>query len=231
MWRSADGAEGSFRNEEQKEFAIIGKPEFDSTDLVACIEKLKPTCIIGAVGVKPGCFDRKVVDAMVQVNAPHRPVMFALSNPKTQAEITAQDAYSWSQGAVIYGSGTAFPSFKVDGHVREPGQVNNVYVFPGMSFGAVACKARSIPEGAFMVAAEAVAQTLNESDLQADRVVPHPDRIRDVGLNVATAVVLHLQEAGLAELSLGDSQAEVRAVLSKKMWAPDTESISLRSRM
>merc|ERR1719230_2435915 len=85
VWRSADGKEGSFRNEEQKEFAVIGKPDFDSKNLVECIKKLKPTCIIGAVGVMPGCFDRAVVDAMVQVNAPHRPVIFALSNPKTQA--------------------------------------------------------------------------------------------------------------------------------------------------
>jgi len=168
---------------------------------------------------------------MVQVNAPHRPVIFALSNPKTQAEITAADAYSWSNGAVIYGSGTAFPSVKVDGQIREPGQVNNVYVFPGMSFAAVACKASSIPEGAFMAAAEAVAQTLNEGDLMADRVVPHPDRIRDVGLNVATAVVLHLQDTGLAELKLGDDHAEVHTALSLKMWAPDAEVVSLRSRM
>merc|ERR1712048_843820 len=89
VWKSADGTEGSHRNEEQKEFAVIGKPDFDTKDLVACIENLRPTCLIGAVGRDPGCFDKKVVDALVRVNAPHRPVIFALSNPRTQAEITA----------------------------------------------------------------------------------------------------------------------------------------------
>jgi len=82
-----------------------------------------------------------------------------------------------------------------------------------------------------MVAAEAVAQTLNESDLLTDRVVPHPDRIRDVGLNVATAVALHLEEIGLAELKLGHDAATVRAALSKKMWVPDAATGSPHSRM
>jgi malate dehydrogenase (oxaloacetate-decarboxylating)(NADP+) len=231
VWRSADGKEGSHRNGEQKEFAVVGKPDFDTKDLVACIERLKPTCIIGAVGVQPGCFDRKVVDAMVRVNAPQRPVIFALSNPKTQAEITAKDAYTWSEGAVIYGSGTAFLPVPVNGQVHEPGQVNNVYVFPGTSFGAVACKARCIPERAFMAAAEAVAATLDGKDFLADRVVPHPDRIRDVGLNVATSVVLCLQEAGLADVHLGETEAEVQAALRQKMWSPDTSSFHRMSRM
>merc|ERR1719428_1882991 len=157
---------------------------------------------------------------MVRVNSPQRPVIFALSNPKTQAEITAQDTYMWSGGAAIYGSGTAFPAVEVAGQLREPGQVNNVYVFPGTSSGAVACKARSLPDSVFLSAAEAVARSLDARDVEMDRVVPHPDRLRDVGLEVATAVVLKLQEEGLAEEFLGKSSAEVRAALAEKMWAP-----------
>ena len=36
MWKSADGSEGSYRNNEQKEVAVVGKPEV-STDLKARI--------------------------------------------------------------------------------------------------------------------------------------------------------------------------------------------------
>ena len=39
-----------------------------------------------------------------------RPIVFALSNPKTQAEITAADCYKFSGGKCIYGSGTRFPA-------------------------------------------------------------------------------------------------------------------------
>jgi hypothetical protein len=66
-----------------------------------------------------------------------RPIVFALSNPKSQAEVTATDAYTWSNGEVIYGSGTQFPPCTINGREHAPGQVNNVYIFPGMSFGAM----------------------------------------------------------------------------------------------
>ena len=37
-----------------------------------------------------------------------RPIIFALSDPKTQAEITAADCYKFSNGKAIFGSGTRF---------------------------------------------------------------------------------------------------------------------------
>merc|ERR1712226_1828127 len=104
--------------------------------------------------------------------------------------------------------------------MRHPGQVYNVYIFPGMSFGAICCQAQSIPERFFMVAAEAVANSLDEDDLRADRVVPHLNRIREVGLNVAVAVVLEAQLMGLAGKNLGSDSKQVRAALMGMMWAP-----------
>lgn len=224
IWRSEDGKEGSFRNDEQKEFALVGKPAFDSKDLVTCIEQLKPTVVVGAVGRDPGCFDQKFIDTVVRINDPSRPVVFALSNPKTQAEVTAHDAYTWSNGAVIYGSGTAFDPVVIDNKKHTPGQVNNVYIFPGMSFGAISCHASTIPDRLFMVAAEAVANSLDAEDLRADRVVPHPDRIRVVGANVAAAVAYEAQALGIAGRRLGESLEEVRSTIAGMMWAPDVAS-------
>jgi len=221
IWKSEDGSEGSFRNDEQKEFARVGKPSYDSEDLVTVIVNTKATCVIGAVGCDPGCFDRKVVEAVVDVSKPKRPIIFALSNPKTKAEISSTDAYNWSGGTAIYGSGTAMESVDVSGKMRNPGQVNNVYIFPGMSFAAICCKARTIPDRFFMVAAEAVANTLDDEDIKADRVVPHPDRLREVGLNVAIAVVLEAQKLGLAERTLGEDRAGVAAALRGMMWEPE----------
>ena len=33
---------------------------------------------------------------------------------------------------------------QVNGKTREPGQVNNFFIFPGMSFGAISCKAQTL---------------------------------------------------------------------------------------
>ena len=63
-----------------------------------------------------------------------RPIIFALSNPKTQAEITAADCYKFSNGKAIFGSGTRFFEEVVNGQTREPGQVKHFVIFPGMSY-------------------------------------------------------------------------------------------------
>ncbi|CAJ1368803.1 unnamed protein product [Effrenium voratum] len=218
IWRSADGASGSFRNEEQKAFAQVGEPTFDSKNLVTLVEHVQPTCVVGAVGVAPNCFTQPMVEALMKVT--DRPVVFALSNPKSQAELTAGDAYSWSQGKVIYGSGTWFAPVEINGKTFAPGQVNNVYIFPGMSFGAVCCQSASIPERLFLAAAEAVAASLDDSEMALDMVVPKRDRIQEVSLNVATSVALEAQKLGLAGKTLGADWASVRKALEAMRWTP-----------
>jgi len=225
IWMSEDGSEGSFRNNEQKEFARVGRPDYDTKDLVAVIEHEKPTCLIGAVGVAPGCFDQRVVQAMVRANNGQRPIIFALSNPMSAAEITAQDCYTWSNGAAIFGSGTRFDPLRYNGKFYNPAQVNNVYIFPGVSFGAISCKARHVPDSFFMVAAEAVAHSLDDECMDEDRILPHPDKLREVGLNVATAVVMEAQRLKLATQPLGESEAAVKAHLDKTMWSPSVTEL------
>jgi malate dehydrogenase (oxaloacetate-decarboxylating)(NADP+) len=230
IWRSEDGSKGTFRNDEQKAVAQVGEPTYDSKDLVAIIEHTKPDALIGAVGVAPGSFTKEVVEAMVRVQEAKpdgglRPIIFALSNPKTQAEITAADCYKFSGGKAIYGSGTRFPEEVVNGKLREPGQVNNFFIFPGLSFGAYSCGSRSIPEKFFMTAAQAVANSLDDHDFDVDSVLPNPDHIRQVAENVATAVVLEAQTSGLATITLGDDEESVTAALQKLMWKPQLELI------
>jgi malate dehydrogenase (oxaloacetate-decarboxylating)(NADP+) len=222
IWKTEDGTDGSYRNDEQKEFALVGKPDFDGKSLVASVEALKPTSLVGAVGVVPNCFTKEVVESMVKVQNPgFRPGVYALSNPKTQAEVTSVDCWKWSNGEAIYGSGTGMPSLELNGKTFCAGQMNNVYIFPGMSMGAICCHAKTIPERLFMVAAEAVANSLDAQDLKEDRTVPHPDKIRIVGLNVAAAVVLEAQKLGLAGKTLGKDAAEVKAAIEGMMWSPD----------
>lgn len=124
---------------------------------------------------------------------------------------------------MIFESGTRFESELVDGQLREPGQVNNFFIFPGMSFGAMACNAKHIPERFFMVAAEAVAQCLDADDVKADSVLPNPACIREVGMNVAVAVVLEAENCYLARATLGANAIEVRKALETMMWSPSQD--------
>jgi malate dehydrogenase (oxaloacetate-decarboxylating)(NADP+) len=224
IWVDEAGSSGNFRNNEQKEFAVVGEPSFPHKDLLDVVTGYRPTCLVGAVGVAPDCFTKPIIDKMLEVNAEERPVIFALSNPKSQAEITSKDCYEWSNGRAIYGSGTKMEPVTVNGTTHNPGQVNNVFIFPGMSFGAVQCEASSISDYLFLKAAEAVANSLNEEDIRLDRVMPPVSRIREVSLNVATAVVLACQETGLARKQVGTTFEEVKGKLKDLMWVPDTHA-------
>ncbi len=64
-------------------------------DFLQAIEQLKPTAIIG-VAATAGTFTEPVLRAMARINA--RPIVFALSNPTSKAECTAEQAYRYTEG-------------------------------------------------------------------------------------------------------------------------------------
>ncbi|KAL4355692.1 hypothetical protein AHAS_Ahas09G0012100 [Arachis hypogaea] len=104
------------------------------SDLVKAVNQIKPTVLIGTSG-QGQTFTQAVVEAMASNN--EKPIILALSNPTSQSECTAEQAYNWTKGRVIFASGSPFDPVEIDGKKHVPGQANNAYIFPGFGLGLI----------------------------------------------------------------------------------------------
>lgn len=101
------------------------------------------------------------------------PIIFACANPAPEIDPKAAK----KAGAAIICTGRS----------DMPNQVNNVLVFPGIFRGALDARASQISEKMKLAAAYAIADVLNEEELNAEHILPTPfdPRVRDA---VAQAV-------------------------------------------
>ena len=162
---------------------------------VEAIDAIRPHVLIGATGA-PGTFTRPVIERMSKIN--HRPVIFALSNPTSQAECTAEQAYSWSSGRAIFASGSPFGPERPPLVELRPAQGNNAYVFPGIGLGAVACRARTLPDELFLAAARTLAGLVRRNDLDQGSLYPPLKEIRKISLAIAVSVATKAYAMNLA---------------------------------
>jgi malate dehydrogenase (oxaloacetate-decarboxylating)(NADP+) len=186
-------------------------------DLQAAIEALRPTVLLGASG-RPGMFTRPVLEAMARIN--ERPVIFALSNPTSMAECTAEQAYGWTEGRAVFATGSPFDPVRFGEQTFVPGQANNSYVFPGIGLGVVASRARRVTDEMFRAAARTLAGLASDDDLAQGRIFPALSRIRTVSAAIAVAVAEVAFEQGLAaEERPADLAAWIRSQIYEPRYA------------
>jgi malate dehydrogenase (oxaloacetate-decarboxylating)(NADP+) len=179
--------------------------------LPGAIHAIRPTALIGVSG-QPQLFTRAVLEAMAEVN--ERPAVFALSNPTSRAECTAEQAYRWTGGRAVFSSGSPCDPVEVGGRRFAPSQTNNAYIFPGLGLGVTGVGARRVTEGMFLAAARALAEQADESLLAAGSLFPPFDRIREVSLRIAVAVArVALAEGLAAEPPVDDVETRLRRVM------------------
>jgi len=187
-------------------------------DLLSAVESLKPTILVGVSG-QPQTFTQPVVEAMGDAN--ERPVIFALSNPTSKAECTAEQAYRWTEGRAIFASGSPFDAVTLNGKTYVPGQGNNAYVFPGVGLGIIACGARHVTDEMFSAAAKVLAGEVSEEDLKQGCIYPPLRKIRAVSAVIASAVA---EVAYKQELATEPKPSDMLAYMKSQQYQPDYES-------
>jgi malate dehydrogenase (oxaloacetate-decarboxylating)(NADP+) len=184
--------------------------------LAEAVETFRPTALIGVSGT-PHMFTQAIVTRMAALNP--RPIIFAMSNPTSKAECTAEEAYQWTEGRAIFASGSPFPPVTIGSRTYVPGQANNVYVFPGIGLGALACEATQITDAMFLTTARTLAAQVTEADLAQGRVYPSLTRIRDVSARIAVALADEAYHAGLARRPRpADLEADIRGCMFEPVY-------------
>ena len=154
-------------------------------ELSAAVTALRPTTLIGVSG-HAQTFTEPVIRAMTEHN--ERPIIFALSNPTSKSECTAEQAYAWSNGRAVFASGSPFPPVDHGATRFVPRQANNAYVFPGLGLGVIASRARRVTDAMFLAAAWELASQTDEASLERGALFPPLACIRDVSAAIALAV-------------------------------------------
>ena len=178
-------------NRSKLSFAHYHAPVKNMLDI---INTVKPTALIGVSGQSQS-FSKPVLQAMARIN--ERPIIFALSNPTSMSECTAEQAYGWTEGRCVFASGSPFESVTMNGESFTPGQGNNAYIFPGVGLGAVISRSRTVPDTLFLVAAEILSSMVTDENISSGQIYPSLSSIQEVSKNIALAVVRQAEKDGL----------------------------------
>lgn len=163
-------------NKEKEEMAEI-------TNL-QCKKGTLAEVLVGAdvfIGVSaPGCVTKEMVASMNE-----NPILFPMANPTPEImPDLAKEA-----GAAIVGTGRS----------DFPNQINNVLAFPGIFRGALDVRASDINDEMKIAAAYAIANSIPDSELNADYIIPSA-LDKSVSAAVAAAVAKAARDSGVARI-------------------------------
>ena len=169
-----EGREGL--NEEKAKMAAITNREKQAGSLA---DVLKGADVFIGVSA-PGTVTEEMVKTMAK-----DPILFPMANPVPEI----MPDLAMKAGAAVVGTGRS----------DFPNQINNVLAFPGIFRGALDVRAKDINDPMNAVAAHAIANLIDESELRADYIIPDPfdPRVKEA---VSAAVAKVARETGAARI-------------------------------
>ncbi len=184
-------------------------------NLLETIKAVHPTVLIG-VSAQSGAFNEEVLTAMARYT--ERPIVFPLSNPTSKCEAHPNDILAWTKGKAIIGTGSPFSDVTYQEAAIPIAQCNNVYIFPGVGLGVVACGAKEVTEKMFYKAAEILSQYSPMLKSPSGSLFPPFENLREISREIAIGVIEVAQEEGLAP------KANPTKLVDAAMWTPSYDT-------
>ncbi len=184
-------------------------------DLLSVVKATHPTVLIGTTG-EPGVF----TEAIVREMAKHveRPAILPFSNPTSKCEAIPRDLIDWTDGRALVATGSPFSPVHYGDRTIRIGQGNNVYIFPGVGLGALVSEATMVTDSMFTVAAETLAECIQQDDLDSGALYPKVTELRRISAKIAEAVVREALSNNVAGRKFKDS--EISQAVADFMWEP-----------
>jgi malate dehydrogenase (oxaloacetate-decarboxylating)(NADP+) len=146
-----------------------------------------------------------------------RPIIMALSNPTSNAECTATQAYTLTKGRAIFASGSPFDPVEFEGKTYVTGQGNNMFIFPGLGFGAYLCQASQVSDAMIVAAAEVLSKYVTDEQIAAGNIYPHVSEVRKISALIAARVITVAKEEGFTSLEL---PTDLLSWVESQMYVP-----------
>jgi len=172
---------------------------YEKKDLSDIIQAIRPTALIGISG-QANAFSKNILELMKDIN--DYPLVFALSNPTSSSECTAENAYKWTRGKCLFASGSPFDSVEIEGKTFIPGQGNNAYIFPGVGLGIILSQSQVISDDLFLAAAETLSILVSDKELSSGQLYPSIKDIKKVSKEIAITVAKKAFSEGLTNMAI-----------------------------
>jgi malate dehydrogenase (oxaloacetate-decarboxylating) len=190
------------------------EPSNGSPGLADVIRHVDATILIG-LSTAAGAFTEPIVREMAR--KVERPLIFPLSNPTDRSEAEPADLIRWTDGRALVATGSPFSPVKHGGATVPITLCNNVCIFPAMGLGLRASGAGLVTDAMMVAAAQALAKQSPALTNPAAPLLPAVNDLRRAAVDIAVAVGLEAQRAGLARRTSSD---ELRARVAASQWAP-----------
>ncbi|MBQ1783857.1 MAG: NAD-dependent malic enzyme [Gammaproteobacteria bacterium] len=178
------------------------------------VHNARPTVLIGVSAV-PGLFTEEVIREM-HSHCP-TPIVLPLSNPTSKIEATPDQVLNWTNGEAIVATGSPFPPVTVNGKSHHISQCNNVYIFPGVGLGVLACGASRITDDMLLAASRALADCSPLARDGSGPLLPPFETTHEVSRTIALAVAKAAIRQGLA-ISVADEV--LTDAIERMFWQP-----------
>ncbi len=145
------------------------------------------------------------------------PIVFPLSNPTSKCEAHPADLLEWTKGKAIIATGSPFEEVTYQGKKFPIAQCNNVYIYPGIGLGVIACKAKEVSETMFYKAAEILSQHSPMLKTPHGTLFPSFEKLAEISREIALAVVKVAEDEGLSPKT---DEKTRKKMIDSSIWKP-----------